>query len=423
MFDPVRSYDKPGVIIGQLINGVATTSSVRGTLFDPSSLSPRERKSFADSMKESVGGGDFVDAAIDVVTNPFVWLGLLAAAAGAAGSRNVAAGKRFFSPETGLGAYGVQRFPFLRAIGLTSGATEAMGTATPHFARLQMRRQQRTQDQLVGHVQDAVTNLLQRLEAKHGTKVTSLDPHVAANDAIAHDLQLIRTSTQIHEMGLYADRNEDVVGGVSPGRYHVRVIRDNPDPTGKAKSRGIEVDRELFNKLREMMGKDRSVMSLDTTTHQKLFMRMRGLVDGENMLESLERLGLKDARIKLGLKEDDVVPGRSAYDARLDRSSLVEGGPRVDWVTKKRKRWVRDMAAINAVNAEFGLRELHDAQTKLFEHGRVLLMGNEEAYAKVFTVHYPDEERPGARPLKTAPCYSRMKALGAVFGTVSISKV
>ena len=60
MFDPVRSYDKPGVIIGQLINGVATTSSVRGTLFDPSSLSPRERKSFADSMKESVGGGDFV---------------------------------------------------------------------------------------------------------------------------------------------------------------------------------------------------------------------------------------------------------------------------------------------------------------------------------------------------------------------------
>ena len=43
---------------------------------------------------------------------------------------------------------------------------------------------------------------------------------------------------------------------------------------------------------------------------------------------------------------------------------------------------------------------------------------NEEAYAKVFTVHYPDEERVAARPLKTAPCYDRMKALGAVFGTV-----
>ncbi|MEM6667155.1 MAG: FAD-dependent oxidoreductase [Pseudomonadota bacterium] len=43
---------------------------------------------------------------------------------------------------------------------------------------------------------------------------------------------------------------------------------------------------------------------------------------------------------------------------------------------------------------------------------------NEEAYANVFTVHYPDEERQAGRPLKTAPCYDRMKALGAVFGSV-----
>ncbi len=43
---------------------------------------------------------------------------------------------------------------------------------------------------------------------------------------------------------------------------------------------------------------------------------------------------------------------------------------------------------------------------------------NEEASANVFTLHYPDEERAAARPLKTTPCYDRMKALGAVFGTV-----
>ncbi len=41
---------------------------------------------------------------------------------------------------------------------------------------------------------------------------------------------------------------------------------------------------------------------------------------------------------------------------------------------------------------------------------------NEEAYANVFTVHFPDEERSAGRPLKQAPCYERMKALGAVFG-------
>ena len=43
---------------------------------------------------------------------------------------------------------------------------------------------------------------------------------------------------------------------------------------------------------------------------------------------------------------------------------------------------------------------------------------NEEAYSNVFTTHFPDEERGAARPLKTAPCYDRMKSLGAVFGSV-----
>jgi len=41
---------------------------------------------------------------------------------------------------------------------------------------------------------------------------------------------------------------------------------------------------------------------------------------------------------------------------------------------------------------------------------------NEEAYRNVFTIHYPDEERTAARSLRTAPCYDRMKNLGAVFG-------
>jgi len=43
---------------------------------------------------------------------------------------------------------------------------------------------------------------------------------------------------------------------------------------------------------------------------------------------------------------------------------------------------------------------------------------NEEAYANVFTMHYPDEERGAARPLKTTPVYDRLKSLGGVFGSV-----
>ena len=44
---------------------------------------------------------------------------------------------------------------------------------------------------------------------------------------------------------------------------------------------------------------------------------------------------------------------------------------------------------------------------------------NQEAYEHVYILHHPDEERPAARPLKTAPCYDRMKAAGAQFGCVN----
>ena len=71
---------------------------------------------------------------------------------------------------------------------------------------------------------------------------------------------------------------------------------------------------------------------------------------------------------------------------------IVEGEPTID---------------MNGVDP----RRFGDYATKSF-----LKEKNEEAYANVFTVHYPDEEREAARPLRTTPCYDRLKAMGAVFG-------
>lgn len=48
-----------------------------------------------------------------------------------------------------------------------------------------------------------------------------------------------------------------------------------------------------------------------------------------------------------------------------------------------------------------------------------LKVKNEEAYSHVFVVHYPDEERPAGRPLRTPPCYERLRDMGAVFGQKS----
>jgi len=39
-----------------------------------------------------------------------------------------------------------------------------------------------------------------------------------------------------------------------------------------------------------------------------------------------------------------------------------------------------------------------------------------ETYAKYYDIHYPNEERESARPLRLSPAYERLKSLGAVFG-------
>lgn len=44
---------------------------------------------------------------------------------------------------------------------------------------------------------------------------------------------------------------------------------------------------------------------------------------------------------------------------------------------------------------------------------------NEECYDHVFVLHHPDEEREACRPLRTTPCYDRVKARGAQFGVVN----
>ena len=41
---------------------------------------------------------------------------------------------------------------------------------------------------------------------------------------------------------------------------------------------------------------------------------------------------------------------------------------------------------------------------------------NEESYENVFTIHFPNEERPAGRPAKTSPIHDLLDARGAVWG-------
>jgi dimethylglycine dehydrogenase len=61
---------------------------------------------------------------------------------------------------------------------------------------------------------------------------------------------------------------------------------------------------------------------------------------------------------------------------------------------------------------EYDVRRFGDyASTKSFLVPKAI-----EAYAMDYAVHYPHEERPAGRDVKTSPIYDRLKAQGAVFG-------
>ncbi|MBV9589193.1 MAG: GcvT family protein [Hyphomicrobiales bacterium] len=62
------------------------------------------------------------------------------------------------------------------------------------------------------------------------------------------------------------------------------------------------------------------------------------------------------------------------------------------------------------------LHELDPRRFGAFANKRYASIKSREAFAHNFGVNYPDWEWPAARPLKTSPCYDKMKRCGAVFG-------
>ncbi|WP_300072528.1 FAD-dependent oxidoreductase [uncultured Ruegeria sp.] len=75
---------------------------------------------------------------------------------------------------------------------------------------------------------------------------------------------------------------------------------------------------------------------------------------------------------------------------------MVDGEAEIDMASLDPKRYSSDW-----MTTEFAARK------------------NEECYDHVYILHHPDEERPAARPLRTAPAFDRQKARGAQFGWVN----
>ena len=81
-FQPLTIYDAPDVAITQFFDDEASAGSFFDTMFRNERLSPLQRDSYQDALRETLGGNPVSDALLGVVTNPWVILGFMFSPAG-----------------------------------------------------------------------------------------------------------------------------------------------------------------------------------------------------------------------------------------------------------------------------------------------------------------------------------------------------
>ena len=114
-FSTMRSYDVPMTLIGMTLDNELSVRGVQKALFDPAALSPKERETVVQRIKDRVGGGTVGDALVDVATNPLAWLAFATSAP--VGTALKQAGRGIFPAQKRISSYVMERLPFLYSIG------------------------------------------------------------------------------------------------------------------------------------------------------------------------------------------------------------------------------------------------------------------------------------------------------------------
>jgi hypothetical protein len=372
MFDPIRIYDKPAVILTQLGNGIATTDSVRRAMFEPAALSPRERASYVDELKKSTGGNPIVDTALDVLGNPLTWLAFVAG--GAMASKNFARTGRFFTggiQHAGYGEWGKTRWPFLRFFRAMSASQELSNTPIPALLEAIPGEMRRYQNDFSKHVTPGVEKVLRILSDKHGVKVTSLDPSMAPNAAVEEDLYTVRGALQSRLSGWDKKTNYKYVTGVKPAKYEILTTWE--DAQGKTHKEWVDVqNKENFKKFQDAFA--------DSKNNIKFVRGEDGKITFGDFLTRAEH----DASFQL----DERHAGKARAFQIVDPKTQVRGdsplhsGIDIEYADVERGELVGDVARLNRDIKEYGLQDLIDGADRMRMAVKVKLYGNDQIFER-----------------------------------------
>lgn len=225
-FHPVTAYDVPGVLFQQLLDDELTWTGIKKTLTQPHLLSPAERNSFADSLKEKIGARDpFSQSLIDVATNPWVWFSFLTTpgvpTALKAGGKTIFEGSKF-------GAFVRENTPALMSMGFWNSNAHfrqsAIGTALLKAANIR--------NDFIAQAKARTGVLEQKIISDlraQGIKVRSLDP-TRVPEKYREIIQEIDTARYAAANGLnqsgshYVTKADDV--------YEAKWVTVDPDTGG-----------------------------------------------------------------------------------------------------------------------------------------------------------------------------------------------
>lgn len=373
MFDPIRIYDKPAVILTQLGNGIATTDSVRRALMEPAALSPREREMYTDGFKKSTGNNPVTDTIIDVIGNPLSWLAFVAG--GAMATKNFARTGRFFTGginQAGYGEWARSKWPWLRSIRALSAAQELSGTPIPTILEAIPGRMKNHQNEFSGYVTPGITKVLRILTDKHGVKVTSLDPSLAPNAAVEHDLEIIQKAVHSKLAGWDKKSSYKYVTGVKPMRYEILTTWE--DSAGKVHKEWIDVgSKRAFQVFEDAVAENRNNMQFITKD------------DGTYDVEKPKFLTRTD-HDSSALEDRHSGKYRSFQivdpKTQVRGDSVLHSGVDIEYADVERGALIGDVARLNRDVAEFGLQDLIDGADRMRQAVKAKLYGNEELFKR-----------------------------------------
>ena len=372
MFDPIRIYDKPAVILTQLGNGIATSDSVRRTLIDPSALSPRERQSYADEFKKSVGGNPVTDTIIDVLSNPLTWLAFVSG--GAMATKNFAKSGRFFTggvEAAGYGTWNKSKWPLMRFFGMLSTAQELHGTAIPQLLEMIPGAMKKYQREFSKPVNAGVKTVLDQLSSKHGVKITSLDPESAPTAAAQHDLEIIRSTLTAKLAGYDTTAVHQHVKGLKPKKYEIHTTWT--DAQGNEHSEWLHIGNEKaqFQKFEKLRTSGKNVIKLVRNEAGEIALDPDGIMSERDLLT-----------VPLEHTRDGSYRRFEISDRTGLRGDAIQSGVDVDYADIKRGVLVGDINKLNRTVQEFGLQGLIDGVDFMRKQVKAKLYGDDEHFAR-----------------------------------------